>query len=111
MQPGHAYQHCTLRLGIGQDRPARALFVSHRRLCVKYGCANLYVFVLRARIARIAGETICLGHMLTSAFDFQHGASYLCSIVTIALKCTVLSWGHGTDRQTDGSAGVRAIWG
>jgi len=44
----------------------------------------------------------------TSGFDFQHGISYWCSAVTIAIKCVrnALSWGHvnrQTDRQTDES--------
>jgi len=38
---------------------------------------------------------------LTGKFDFQHETSYQCSIVTIALKCAVLSYGHGTERKTD----------
>jgi len=34
----------------------------------------------------------------------QREVSYIsCSVVTIALKCTVLIYRHGTDRQTDGS--------
>jgi len=39
---------------------------------------------------------------LTSAFDnfdFQREVSCQCSL---SLKCAVLSWRHGTDRQTDG---------
>jgi len=35
---------------------------------------------------------------LASGLDFQRGVSYYCCIVTIAPKCTVLSYGHGTDR-------------
>ena len=37
----------------------------------------------------------------TGKFDFQHVTSYQCTIVTIALKCAVLSSGHGTERKTD----------
>jgi len=40
--------------------------------------------------------------MLTSGFDSQHGVSYSCSIVTIALKCTVFELRDETDRLTDG---------
>jgi len=41
------------------------------------------------------------------AFDFQHGVTYWCSTVTIALKRTILTfelgaWDRQTDRQTDG---------
>jgi len=41
---------------------------------------------------------------MTTGFDFHRGIFYQSSIVTVALKCTVLgSGGMGqTDRQTDG---------
>jgi len=45
---------------------------------------------------------------LRSGFDFQHGVSYLCSILTIGLKCTALGWG-GTDRETDGRTDGRTL--
>jgi len=36
-----------------------------------------------------------------SAWYWFHGVSYWCSVVTVALKCTVLGWGHETDRRRD----------
>jgi len=39
---------------------------------------------------------------LTGEFDFQYVASYYCSIVTIAVQCTVVELGHGTERRTHG---------
>jgi len=64
------------------------------------------------------GETICCHRRqfdgavlatLTSGFDFQRGISYWCSVVTIAIKCTVVeldAWNRQTDRRTDGRIAV-----
>ena len=38
--------------------------------------------------------------MLTDRFNFHHGISYWCSIVTICLKCTIFALG-AWDRQRD----------
>ena len=38
---------------------------------------------------------------LTRGFELQH---IWCSVITVALKCTVFELGHGTDRQMDGQS-------
>ena len=40
---------------------------------------------------------------MTSGLDYHHGVSYYCSIVSMAIKCTVFSSrGTAWDRQADG---------
>ena len=48
---------------------------------------------------------ICHMAAVRHNFDFQHGVSYQCSVVSIALKCTTVeleAWDRQTERQTDG---------
>jgi len=46
--------------------------------------------LLRIR-SRVASAIATATQMQTNGFDFQHAAFYECSIVTTAIKCTVLS--------------------
>jgi len=46
--------------------------------------------------------------MLTSGFDFQHGVSYQCAIVTTAVKCTISKL-RASDKETDGQLHAKLL--